>query len=252
MNAARIILTLAVLTAIVAAVLVAWRAPDSVAISGYSQTQTGPCGPADGDLLAKVKQAGLWEMPVGADLAARATDPKVREVGRKINAEHMELDGLTDQAAAEVGVPLPTRATAEQQAWVAQVAADPDPDVLAVNLLRAAHGKILPIIAGVKVGTRNSTVRDFATVGLIYVGRHISYLESTGLVDYTALPDSPAPIASLSPVKATYYYAANRPTLAFALLVIVVLGVALVIRLLARPDRRRAIAQHARHTRRRS
>lgn len=249
MNAARIILTIAIIAAIISAVLVAWRAPDSVAISGYSQTATGPCGPADGDLLAKVKQAGLWEMPVGADLALRAHDPKVREVGRKINAEHMELDKLTDQAAAAVGVPLPTAATAEQQAWVAQVAADPDPDVLAVNLMRAAHGKILPVIAAVKSGTRNSTVRDFAGVGLTYVGRHITYLESTGLVDYTALPDSPAPVSSLSPIKATYYYAANRPTLAFALLVIAVLGVALVIRLLVRPDRRRAILQHSRHRR---
>ena len=248
MAVVRIILTIAVLAAIIAAVLVAWRAPDSAAISGYSQTTTGPCGPADGDLLAKVKQAGLWEMPVGADLAARGKNPKVREVGRKINAEHMELDKLTDQAAAEVNVPLPTQATAEQQAWVAQVAADPDPDALAVNLMRAAHGKILPIIAGVKAGTRNSTVRDFAGVGLVYVGRHIGYLESTGLVDYTALPDSPAPVNSLSPIKATYYYAANRPTLAFAILVIVVLGVALVIRLLVRPDRRRAITQH-RHRR---
>ena len=248
MNAARLILVLAVLTAIVAAILVAWRAPDSAAISGYSQTTTGPCGPADGDLLSKVKQAGLWEMPVGADLAARAKDPKVREIGKRINAEHMELDRLTDQAAAEVNVPLPTQATAEQQAWVAQVAADPDPDALAVNLMRAAHGKILPIIAGVKAGTRNSTVRDFAGIGYTYVSRHIGYLESTGLVDYTALPDSPAPVNSLSPIKATYYYAANRPTLAFAILVIVVLGVALVIRLLVRPDRRRAITQH-RHRR---
>jgi len=250
MNAARIILTIAIIAAIVAAVLVAWRAPDSAVISGFSQTATGPCGPADADLLVKVKQAGLWEMPVGADLAARGTDPKVREVGKRINAEHMELDKLTDQAAAEVNVPLPDQATAEQQAWVAQVAADPDPDALAVNLLRAAHGKILPIIAGVKAGTRNGTVRDFAGVGYTYVSRHIGYLESTGLVDYTALPDSPAPVNSLSPIKATYYYAANRPTLAFALLVIVVLGVALVYRLLVRPDRRRAITQHSRHRRR--
>lgn len=251
MTAARLVLTVAVVAAVVAAILVAWRAPDSAAISGYTQTQTGPCGPADGDLLSKVKQAGLWEMPVGDDLAARAHDPKVREIGRKMSEEHRELNALTDKAAAAVGVPLPTRATPEQEAWVQQIAASPDPDVLAVNLLRAAHGKILPVIAGVKVGTRNSTIREFATVGMIYVGRHISYLESTGLVDYTALPDSPAPVASLSPVKASYYYAANQPALAFAILVIVVLGFILVARLLARPDRRRPISGHSRHGRRR-
>jgi len=248
-TAVRLTLALAVIAAVVVAAFTAWRTPDVAAISGYVQTVTGPCGPADGDLLVKVKQAGLWEMPVGADLAARAADPKVREIGRKINAEHMELDQLTDQAAAEVGVPLPTRATLEQEDWVRQVQAAPDPDALAVNLLRAAHGKILPIIAAVKVGTRNSTVRDFANTGYTYVSRHIGYLESTGLVDYTALPEPPAPVASLSPIKASYYYASNRPTLAFALLAIALLGLVLVARIFTRPDRRRPVPHHSRHRR---
>ena len=52
---------------------------------------------------------------------------------------------------------------------------------------------VLPLLADVKVGTRNDAVRAFATEGALYVNRHISYLESTGLVDYTALPESPSP-----------------------------------------------------------
>lgn len=248
-TAVRLVLSVGVIAAIVVAAFTSWRTPDVAAISGYVQTVTGPCGPADGDLLVKVKQAGLWEMPAGAALAERAHDPKVREVGRKINAEHMELDKLTDQAAAEVGVPLPTEATLEQQDWVRQIQSADNPDALAVNLLRAAHGKILPIIAAVKAGTRNSTVRDFAGVGYTYVSRHIGYLESTGLVDYTALPEPPAPVASLSPIKATYYVAYNRPTLTFAVLAVVLLVLVLVARILTRPDRRRPVPHHSRHRR---
>jgi predicted outer membrane protein len=248
-TAVRLTLALAVIAAVVVAAFTSWRAPDVAAISGYAQTVSGPCGPADADLLVKVKQAGLWEMPAGQALADNAKDPKVREIGKKINAEHMELDKLTDQAAAEVNVPLPTEATLEQQDWVKQIQNAAVPDAIGVNLLRQAHGKILPIIAAVKVGTRNSTIRDFANTGYTYVSRHIGYLESTGLVDYTALPEPPAPVASLSPIKATYYQAQNRPTLAFAALAIALLGLVLVARILTRPDRRRPVPHHSRHRR---
>ena len=45
------------------------------------QTDHGPLGPADRDLLAKVRQAGLWEMPAGQDMQQRASAQRVREVG---------------------------------------------------------------------------------------------------------------------------------------------------------------------------
>jgi hypothetical protein len=43
------------------------------------------------------------------------------------------------------------------------------------------------------VGTRNDLVRAFAIDGSLYVNRHLGYLESTGLVNYSALPDTPSP-----------------------------------------------------------
>jgi len=246
---------LVVIAAVCAAVLVAvgamWAIPDGAAVSGYTQTATGPVGPADRDLLVKVKQAGLWEMPAGSDLTDRAADQRVREIGGKISAEHHELDRIVDEAAAEVGVTLPTQATTEQQSWVARIAADPDPDRLGVNLLRQAHGKVLPVIVAVRVGTRNTTIRTFADQAATYVARHIGYLESTGLVDYAALPEAPAPLPNPSPVKSSYYAALDRPTLALAGLAIVVV-VAVAIRA-AWPRRRAAatVSHHPRHGRRR-
>lgn len=251
----RLVVVLAALLAVAAAVFASWRAPDALAVSGYTQTATGPLGAADRDLLDKVKQAGLWEMPAGDDLVARASDPKVREVGAKISKEHHELDHLVNDAAASLGHTLPERASVEQEAWVTQIADDPDPDVLAVNLLRQAHGKVLPLLASVKVGTRNDTVRKLATEGMVFVGRHIAYLESTGLVDYAALPESPTPTPAVSPVKASYYYAADRPTLAAAVAVLALLTTVLVARSLRRrpaPSAHRldAEASRPRHTRR--
>jgi len=149
---------------------------------------------ADFDLLNKVKQAGLWEMPVGAELAERGQIAQVRDIGRRISAEHHELDEKTNIAAATVGATLPTEPNPDQQYWMTEVAQanSNDIDRIAVNRLRAAHGKVLPLLAQVKVGTRDPVIRAFATDAMIYVSRHISYLESTGLVDYNALPEATA------------------------------------------------------------
>src|SRR5262245_12621471 len=66
---------------------------------GWTATQYGPLGPADRDLLVKVRLAGLWEMPAGDAAQRRAADPKVREIGAKISAEHHALDQATRSAA---------------------------------------------------------------------------------------------------------------------------------------------------------
>lgn len=217
----RTIVVAAACIAFVVAVLAAWSAPEAVAVGGYVQTQTGPLSPLDQDFLAKVKQAGLWEMPVGADLAERASSPKVREIAGKINAEHHELDHLVGVAAATVGVALPGAASVEQQDWVQRVADDAAPDRQGVFLLRRAHGIILPAISTVRVSTRNETVRAFAEVADTFVSRHIDYLESTGLVNYAELPEAPAPQANPSIFKSSYYAVVDRPTLSLAVLALI-------------------------------
>lgn len=53
-----------------------------------------------------------------------------------------------------------------------------------VYRLRVAHGKVFGIIATVRASTGNSLIREFADRALKTVQRHMTYLESTGLVDY--------------------------------------------------------------------
>ncbi|MGY1641002.1 DUF4142 domain-containing protein [Geodermatophilus sp. SYSU D00703] len=153
-------------------------------------TDSGPLAVTDREVLHKVKQAGLWEMPVGTWLTERAVDPKVREVGGKISAEHMELDGIVTAAAARLGVTLPTDPTPEQQGWMREIDAQQGAalDERAVFLLRQAHGNVLPFLTQVRVSTRNAEIREFTTEAMAFVQRHIEYLESTGLVDYDQLP----------------------------------------------------------------
>lgn len=187
----------AVIGAVAAAVFQSWRAETGAGgvPDGWVQTQFGPLGPADRELLVKVRLAGLWEVPVGQEVQQRATAQRVREVGTKIAAEHTELDGIVRDTAAKLNVVLPNQPSAEQQGWMNDISssAGSDYDLMAVNRLRMAHGKVLPLISQVRAGTRNELVRKFAVTAATFVSRHHEYLESTGLVDYSALPEPPAP-----------------------------------------------------------
>jgi predicted outer membrane protein len=165
--------------------------PTAAAADPEKAAADGPVGPADREALAKVKQAGLWEMPVGMMATQRAVTPRLREVGAKIATEHKELDRLVTAAAKQLDVELPDQPTAEQQGWIREIEAQangPEFDKRAVFLLRQAHGKVLPVLAQVRAGTRNAVVRQLTTDAMGFVQRHIEYLESTGLVDFEQLP----------------------------------------------------------------
>ncbi len=187
----------AIIGAVAVAVFQSWRAEAGAGYvpDGWVDTQFGPLGPADRDLLAKVRQAGLWEGPTGQEVQQRGSSQRVREVGAKIAAEHAELDGITRDAAAKLDVLLPSQPSEEQQGWMDEISASSgsDFDQTAIYLLRAAHGKVLPLISQVRAGTRNDLGRTFAVTAATFVNRHHEYLESTGLVDYSALPEPQLP-----------------------------------------------------------
>ncbi|MFI7698067.1 DUF4142 domain-containing protein [Nonomuraea sp. NPDC049480] len=182
-----------VLAAAATIVLVMPSASDSAAQS--TTTSSGPLTAADRDLLVKVRQAGLWEMPAGDYAQTRAESQRVKQVARQIKDEHGKLDLLVRQSAKKLGVDLPDEPNADQQQWLAQLASESGPafDKDYVNLLRAAHGKVFTVVAGVRSGTRNSEVRKLAGEGMNFVMRHMTYLESTGLVDHGQLPEAPTP-----------------------------------------------------------
>jgi predicted outer membrane protein len=187
-------LLVAVLGAVTVSVLQSWTS-GAPGTGGWQQTQWGPLGPADRDLLIKVRQAGLWELPTGQQMAQQASNQQVRETGQHLAEQHAVLDKIDRDTADKLGVQLPSRATDQQIGWMNQISqtTGTDYDKVAVQLLRQAHGIVLPVIAEVRVGSRNELVRQFADTAFQYVTGHIAMLEATGLVDYSALPESPSP-----------------------------------------------------------
>ncbi|MGC5013268.1 DUF4142 domain-containing protein [Streptosporangium sp. DT93] len=168
----------------------------SLATEGWTQTPQGPLGPADRDLLIKVRQAGLWEIPSGQQAQQRAASKRVKEVGMHLMTDHLKLDEEVRALAAKLNVTLPSQASPDQQKWMAQLAAVPagaEYDLLFADLLRKAHGKVFTVVAAVRAGTRNDLVRTFAQRAVEVVMKHMTLLESTGLVDYSALPEPPVP-----------------------------------------------------------
>jgi predicted outer membrane protein len=190
-------------------------AGDVTAQPGTTRTEFGPLTPSDVDLLVKVRQAGLWETPTGQQMQQRATNSVVQEVGRRLAIEHTELDSIVRQTAAQLGATLPSQPSAQQQGWMQEISArtGADYDRTAINLLRQAHGKVLPVIAQVRSGTRNELVREFATTAAQFVTRHHEYLENTGLVNFAALPEPPAPAAAPAPAASAAGSGGSAPVL---------------------------------------
>lgn len=193
-RALRAAVVVTVLLAVAASIAQSWMSGMPGA-GGYVQTAWGPLGPADRDLLVKVRLAGLWEAPSGQQAEQQASRPEVQQVGVNVHVEHVELDGIVRSTADQLGVLLPSSPNSQQMAWMQEMSAltGTDYDRVFVQRLREAHGTVLPLINEVRVGTRNDLMREFATTADEFVTRHIGYLESTGLVDYADLPEPPSP-----------------------------------------------------------
>ncbi len=159
----------------------------------------GAVSAADEDFLVKVRLAGLWEIPAGDMAQEKSGNPRIRAIGKDIAAQHEVLDKLVRDAAQKLDVDLPDKPNTDQQTWLAEMRdADDgrDFDQIYIDRLRAAHGKIFPAIATIRASTRNDTVRKLAQRANQFVATHMTLLESSGIVDFAALPTAPAPAAA--------------------------------------------------------
>jgi predicted outer membrane protein len=190
----------------VATALLVLLIPLSILIFGLvAPAAAGAAGPVtdpDKQLLIKVRQAGLWELPAGQQAQEQAGSQVVKDVGAKIATQLQQLDDETRQLARQLGVALPNQPTEEQQGWLADLSTKwgPEFDKSFANLLRAAHGKVFAAIAAVRAGTRNDSVRAFASKANDVIKTHMILLESTGQVDFNALPEPT--LAGSTPVDA--------------------------------------------------
>ncbi|TVT17224.1 DUF4142 domain-containing protein [Amycolatopsis acidiphila] len=212
-----------------------------LAVPVLAAAQTATLSDSDRDLLNRVRQAGLWEMPSGDMARTRARTPQVREVGQTLMVDHGRLDVAVRGLAAKYGVVLPDQPNADQQSWLAEernATTTSDFERIFVNRLRAAHGVIFAVIAQVRAGTRNDEIRAFAATANQVVLRHISLLESTGLVDYNALPQ-PTVSTTAATSAASALNLSSMTILTTVLVVLLVFAATLLVLWLIRSSARR-------------
>lgn len=167
-------------------------------------TPYGPLSVLDRDFIAKVRQAGLWELPAGRQAEEKGTTDAVRVAGQHLIDGHTFLDERVRDVAAKLSLPLPDRPTDQQEQWLSTLnaAQGEDFDRRFATILRLAHGRVFSLAADVRASTRNSLVRALADDADTTVLDHIKVLEGTGFVDFDALArdmaSSPAPASPAS------------------------------------------------------
>lgn len=177
-----------------------------------SDTAKGSISAADRDFVTKVRLAGLWEIPAGDMAVEKSGDERIRTIGKTIATQHEALDELTRNAAKKLKIELPDTPNSDQQKWLGEMrdAEGEKFDDIYIARLRAAHGKIFPAIATIRASTRNDTVRRLAQQANQFVMTHMTLLESSGIVDFQALPTAPAPTASTATSAAPVLSAADQ------------------------------------------
>ncbi len=172
--------------------------------TGMTDKGAGAVTAADKDFVIKVRLAGLWEVPAGNMAQEKSQNPRIVAIGRSIAAQHVVLDRLDRDAARKLGIDLPNQPNGDQQSWLYEMRTATSSvqfDQIFIDRLRAAHGKIFPAIATIRASTRNDTVRKLAQQANQFVMTHMTLLESSGIVDYGALPTAPPPTpAGMGPV----------------------------------------------------
>jgi len=163
--------------------------------NSFNAKGNGAVSDADRDFVIKVRLAGLWEIPASNMAQEKSDDPRIVQVGKSIAAQHVVLDKLDVDVAKKLDIQLPNTPNSDQLGWLGEmkVANATTFDQIFVDRLRAAHGKIFPAIATIRASTRNDSVRQLAQQANQFVLTHITLLESSGIVDYGALPTAPAP-----------------------------------------------------------
>jgi predicted outer membrane protein len=146
---------------------------------GWTQSPTGPVGPADRAMLAALRQAALWEAAVGQQSQQMAVDPSLRQLGAALATDLSWLSGQVQALADELGVVLPSQPTADQQAWLTAIASQSGRgyDRMMVSRLRQGCAETLDAVNAARATTRNSRVRELADRATAVVSGHLSALD---------------------------------------------------------------------------
>ncbi|MFG2091338.1 MULTISPECIES: DUF4142 domain-containing protein [unclassified Spirillospora] len=168
---------------------------------GAAEAGGGLLAAADRLLLVQLRQAALWEIPVGRAAAKRGSQEATRKNLGQIATRHIRFDEVNRQMAAKLNVPLPDRPTAEQTSWMSEITgkSGTDYDKTAVARMRTAQGELYTRAAAVRASTRNTVMRTYAQQVQAFLNGQLKRLENTGFVTVDTLPEPPVVTGAPAP-----------------------------------------------------
>lgn len=171
---------------------------DALPGTHITQTRFGPIDDTDRLFLINVRWAGLWERPTCLRAQTQAESPRVKEICQVLASDHVALDEEDRFVARQLNVGLPDQPNPDQQSWLREFwdLQGHAFDVDAVHWLRFAHGAVFSAIATIRANTRNEMVRLLAERANQMVNKHMTLLESTGLVEYDTMPRAAIGVAA--------------------------------------------------------
>lgn len=151
----------------------------------------GPLGPADNDFLAKAHAAVAYAAAASELTQANGSAGAVKSIAKQIAVQDKQLGTAVKDAAARLQIALPAGAAVVDELKAVK---GEQFDLAYVEKVRAAEGHLLELAASARVHTRNAIVRDLAQRTTTAMMTQIPLLESSGLIDYTALPPATLPV----------------------------------------------------------
>jgi putative membrane protein len=161
------------------------------ALTPIAAFAAGPISAADRDFLGAVHSAASFAASASDLARTRASAEKIRTMGKKILAEDQKLDTLARTTATKLQSPIPSAPAPSLETL--RAAKGEAFDLGYIDRLRSTAGDLLQLSATTRVNTRNNLVRDLAQRSTMAMATQLPMLESSGLVDFEALPAAAAP-----------------------------------------------------------
>lgn len=158
----------------------------------------GPATRTDLDFVRRVHLTATGVGTASALARGMSANVAVKGLARQVTTQCEQLDGLSQDVAATLAVPLDGPLADDQQSALTalQRSGGEAFDTGYVDYLWQANSELLPIAATVKGTTRNQVVRRLAERAEAVTAAQLPMLQDSGLLKMAVLPAAVAPSAA--------------------------------------------------------
>ncbi|GIE95417.1 DUF4142 domain-containing protein [Paractinoplanes rishiriensis] len=146
----------------------------------------GPVSATDRDFVAQAHNTATFAVAASELAETSGAGTQIQTIGRKVLEQDRQLADRVRTAATRLQIVLPTP-TGTDLATL-ETSSGEDFAAAYIDRLRTSDGSLLELAVTVRVHTRNDVIRDLAHRTASTMMAQLPLLESSGMVDFMALP----------------------------------------------------------------